>query len=175
VRDKLLQIPASDPGNIVGYEYETEERPLVLQEVWEFQREIPVREVVTRCNFLLAGNIGFMINYPESKPSQSGGNQWQWVVSDVKAIRKEQDMPPIEAVARADDRLFLSPGGPSSNGFSSWQEMGNWYLNLTSGRRDASAEIRQQAATLSASAHTPHRKNESAGPVCSARHSLRRN
>src|SRR2546421_8304181 len=45
VRDKLLQIPAADPGNIVGYEYETEEHPLVLQDVWEFQREIPLREI----------------------------------------------------------------------------------------------------------------------------------
>jgi len=50
---------------------------------------------------------------------------------------------------------FFPPGGPSSNGFSSWQEMGNWYRNLTSGRRDASAEIKQQAATLTASANTP--------------------
>ena len=156
VRDKLLQIPASDPGNIVGYEYETEERPLVLQEVWEFQREIPEREV----RYSLQVPAGWeykasWINYPESKPAQSGSNQWHWVVSDVKAIRKEQDMPPIEAVAGQMIVSFFPPGGPSSNGFSSWQEMGNWYRNLTSGRRDASAEIKQQAATLTASANTP--------------------
>src|SRR6266568_7876769 len=30
VKARLLRIPASDPGNIVGYEYEVEERPLVL-------------------------------------------------------------------------------------------------------------------------------------------------
>ncbi len=30
---RLLRIPAPDPGNIVGYEYEVEEQPLVLQDV----------------------------------------------------------------------------------------------------------------------------------------------
>jgi len=44
VKQKLLRIPASDPGNIVGYQYEIEEHPLVLQEIWYFQEQIPVGE-----------------------------------------------------------------------------------------------------------------------------------
>jgi hypothetical protein len=44
VKAKGLQIPAPDVGNIVGYEYEGEENPLVLQRSWDFQREIPARE-----------------------------------------------------------------------------------------------------------------------------------
>jgi hypothetical protein len=155
VRDKVLQIPAPDPGNVVGYEYETEEHPMVLQEVWEFQREIPVREI----HYSLQLPAGWeykasWINYPESKPAQVGSNQWQWVVSDVKAIRKEQDMPPIQGVSGQMIVSFFPPGGPSSDGFTSWQEMGNWYRNLTIGRRDASPEIKQQAATLTASSNT---------------------
>src|SRR3984893_10064047 len=96
VRDKVLQIPASDPGNVVGYEYETEEHPMVLQEVWEFQREIPVREIHYSLQLPVGWEYkGSWINYPESKAAKAGSNQWQWVVSDVKAIRKEQEMPPI--------------------------------------------------------------------------------
>src|SRR6202046_5291882 len=34
---KVLHIPAPDPGNIVGYEYEIEEQPLFLQDIWSFQ------------------------------------------------------------------------------------------------------------------------------------------
>src|SRR5438270_2792760 len=45
VKAKVLQIPAPDPGNIVGYEYEIEEHPLVLQRSWDFQEENPVREI----------------------------------------------------------------------------------------------------------------------------------
>src|SRR5271156_2439210 len=41
---EILRIPASDPGNIVGYEYEVEERPFFLQSIWSFQETDPVRE-----------------------------------------------------------------------------------------------------------------------------------
>src|SRR5271154_2027664 len=37
VRAKVVHIPAADPGNIIGYEYEQEDHPFVLQDVWYFQ------------------------------------------------------------------------------------------------------------------------------------------
>ena len=159
VKDKLLQIPAPDPGNIIGYEYEEEEQPMVLQTVWPFQREIPGHEL----HYSLQLPAGWeykasWINYPEAKPTQGGNNQWEWVVSDVKAIRKEAEMPPIEGVAGQMIISFFPPGGASANGFSSWLGMGNWYRNLTNGRRDASPEITQQVATITASARTPLEK-----------------
>jgi uncharacterized protein DUF3857/transglutaminase superfamily protein len=158
VKDKLLQIPAADPGNIVGYEYDKEEQPMVLQKVWDFQREIPGHEL----HFSLQLPSGweyktFWINYPEVKPTQSG-NQWEWMVSDVKAIRQEAEMPPIEGVAGQMAVSFFPPGGAPGNGVSSWLEMGKWYLNLTSGRRDASPEIKQQVTALTSSANTPLEK-----------------
>src|SRR5208337_3313897 len=50
---------------------------------------------------------------------------------------------------------FFPPGGSGADGFATWQEMGNWYQNLTSRRRDASAEIKQKVTALTASAATP--------------------
>jgi Transglutaminase-like superfamily len=79
----------------------------------------------------------------------------QWTVSDVKAIRPEPDMPPVDGVAGQMVVSFFPQGSPATKGFTSWPEMGNWYRNLISGRRDASPEIKQQVATLTASAHTP--------------------
>jgi hypothetical protein len=156
VKDKLLQIPAPDPGNVVGYEYEEDEQPMVLQDVWMFQREIPGREL----HYSLQVPAGWeykasWINYSETKPTQGGNNQWEWSVSDVKAIRKEAEMPPIEGIAGQMIVSFFPPGGAAANGFGSWLEMGNWYRNLTNGRRDASPEIKQQVTTLTASASTP--------------------
>jgi len=156
VKDKFLQIPAPDPGNVVGYEYDEEEQPMVLQRVWMFQREIPAREL----HYSLQLPPGWeykasWINYPEIKPTQSGNNQWEWVVSDVKGIRRESQMPPIEGVTGQLVISFFPPGGPALNGFSSWQEMGKWYLNLTNGRRDASPEIKQQVNSLTAGASDP--------------------
>jgi hypothetical protein len=154
VKDKLLQIPAADPGNIVGFEYEEDVQPMVLQDVWYFQREIPVREI----HYSLQLPSGWeykasWINYSELKPTPAG-NQWQWALSDVKAIRKELEMPPIEGIAGQMVVSFFPPGGPAANGFRSWKEMGGWYRNLTNGRRDASPEIKQQVAVLTASSTT---------------------
>ncbi|MGA8344900.1 MAG: DUF3857 and transglutaminase domain-containing protein [Candidatus Sulfotelmatobacter sp.] len=159
VKEKLLQIPAPDPGSIVGYEYEEDEQPMVLQDVWVFQREIPGREL----HYSLQLPSGWeykasWINYPEIKPTQSGNNQWEWVISDVKGIRKEAEMPPIYGVSGQMIISFFPPGGASGNGFTSWQEMGNWYRNLTNGRRDASPQITQEVTTLTASAQTPLEK-----------------
>jgi len=155
VKDKVLRIPAPDPGNVVGYEYEKEEQPMVLQDSWDFQREIPSREV----HYSLQLPAGWeykisWINYPETKPGQGGANQWDWVVSDVKAIRKEANMPPIEGVAGQMVVSYFAPGGPSINGFNTWPEMGKWYVNLTNGRRDASPQITQEVSTLTASSKT---------------------
>jgi hypothetical protein len=50
VKAKLLKIPASDPGNIVGYEYEREIRPFVLQDFWSFQGKSPFGRATTLCN-----------------------------------------------------------------------------------------------------------------------------
>jgi len=158
VKDKLLQIPAPDPGNVVGYEYEEEEQPMVLQDDWTVQQEVPGREL----HYSLQLPAGWeyktsWINYPEAKPVQSGGNQWEWVVSNVKGIRREADMPPVEGVAGKLVISFFPPGG-SINSVSNWPEVGKWYLNLSNGRRDASPPIAQQVASLTASAQTPLEK-----------------
>ena len=159
VKEKLLQIPAPDPGSVVGYEYEEDEQPMVLQDVWRFQREIPGREL----HYSLQLPPGWeykasWINYSEIKPTPGSNNQWEWVISDVKAIRREAEMPPIEGVAGQLVISFFPAGGASAHGFSSWQEMGNWYQNLTGGRRDASPQITQEVATLTAAAQTPLEK-----------------
>jgi Domain of Unknown Function with PDB structure (DUF3857)/Transglutaminase-like superfamily len=154
-RAKLLRVPASDPGNIVGYEYETEEQPLVLQDTWEFQAESPVREG----HYTLQLPEGWeykasWLNYAEVKPTSTGNNQWQWVVSDVKGIREEQEMPPWRGVIGQMIVSFFPPGGLASRSFTNWREMGTWYWNLESGRSDASPEIKQRALALTASAPT---------------------
>jgi len=154
VKDKFLQIPAADPGNIVGFEYEEEEQPMVLQSLWEFQREIPIRE--EHFSLQLPADWEYKaswVNYPEVKPTQNG-NESDWTVTDVKAIRREVEMPPIEGVAGKMIISFFPPGGPALNGFSSWREMGRWYANLTAGRRDASPQIARQVTALTSASQT---------------------
>src|ERR1019366_3757391 len=64
-------------------------------------------------------------------------------------------MPPLRVVAGQMIVSFFPPGGTGTKGFSNWQQMGSWYLNLANGRRDASPEIKQTVMSLTASAKTP--------------------
>jgi len=156
---KVLTIPASDPGNIVGYEYEIEERPFFLQDEWYFQETDPVRE----SHYSLQLPPGwefrdFWLNHPEVKATDAGQNLWQWTVADVKEIRREPAMPPYTGVAGQMILTFFPPGGRAANGFAAWNDMGKWYFNLVGERVAASPEIKQEVLKLTASATTPLQK-----------------
>jgi hypothetical protein len=154
VKDKFIRIPAADPGNIVGYEYEEEVQPFVLQDIWRFQESSPVREAHYSVQLPAGWEYkATWMNYPEAKPTQSG-NQVQWLVSDVKGIRPEDDMPPWNGVAGLLVVSFVPPGGGANKGFQNWKEMGDWEAGLEAGRRDASPEIKQKVAALTASSTT---------------------
>jgi hypothetical protein len=155
VKAKVIDIPAPDPGNIIGYEYELEEQPLVLQEGWSFQRHIPVRE--SRYQLQLPSGWEYKanwLNYPEVKPAPAGSNVWRWSVSDVRAIREEEQMPPLPGVAGKMIVSLFPPGGTSTKVFNDWHEMGTWYKGLVAGRLDSSPQIKQKVAALTAASPT---------------------
>jgi hypothetical protein len=159
VRRRVLRIPAADPGNIVGYEYEVEEQPFFLQDMWYFQGEDPVRE--GHYSLQLPAGWEFKtswLNHPEVAPAEGGGNLWRWSVKDVPAVREEADMPPAEGVVGQMIVTFFPSGGHAPNGVAAWNDMGKWYGNLASGRFEASVEIKQQVAALTGSKTTPLHK-----------------
>src|SRR5712692_7673625 len=153
VKYKIIHIPAPDPGNIIGYEYEVEEQPFFLQYVWYFQGTEPVKE--SRYSLELPSGWEYKVswlNHGELKPAQAGANVWQWAVSDVKGVREEPDMPPSHGVVGQMIVSFFPPGGTSQkNEFANWKDMGKWYWNLAEGRLDSTAQIKQEVATLSTS------------------------
>ena len=154
VKYRVLHIPAPDPGNIVGYEYEVEERPFFLQDEWEFQERIPVRE--SHYSLQLPAGWEFKaswLNHPEVKPTQSG-NTWQWSVTDIAAIRHEPWMPPFNGVAGQMVLTFFPAGGKAATGFAAWDDMGKWYSTLLTGRMEASPEVKQQVIALTTGKNT---------------------
>ena len=149
VKLRVLHIPAPDPGNIVGFEYEVEEEPFFLQDSWGFQTAEPVRE----SHYMLQIPSGWeykasWVNHPEVKPTEAGKNQWQWALSDLKALRHEPNMPPFNGVRGQMIVTFFPPGGGATNSFADWNAMGRWYTNLLSTRVEASPQIKQQVAAL---------------------------
>ncbi|MFZ0685511.1 MAG: DUF3857 and transglutaminase domain-containing protein [Terriglobales bacterium] len=150
VKYKVLRIPAPDPGNIIGYEYEVEERPFWLQDIWHLQGGDPVLEAQYSIQLPVGWEYkSFWFAYPEAKSDESGSNVSRWVVRDIKGIKHEPDMPPIAGVAGQMIVTFLPPGGtPLKNAFSNWDRMGQWYAGLVSGRMDASEPIKQEVSSL---------------------------
>jgi hypothetical protein len=149
VKYRILRIPAPDVGNMVGYEYEVEEQPFWLQDIWQFQETDPVRE----SHFSLQLPPGWeykasWLSHPEIKPSE-GGNLSQWIVSDVKGIRHEPEMPPVSGVAGQMIVSFFPPAGTAhKNEFANWMGMGTWYENLIRSQIGASEPIKQQVNSL---------------------------
>jgi hypothetical protein len=159
LKTKVLKIPAAEPGNIVGYEIEHEDRPYILQDVWDFQHEDPVRE--SRYTLQLPAGWEYkatFLNYPEIKAASAGSNQWQWVVNNVEGIRPENEMPPWTAVAASMVVSFFPPGGGQTKGFDNWNDMALWQAGLVRGRRESSPEIKQKVADLTASEKSPAAK-----------------
>jgi len=149
-KKRILRIPAPDPGNIVGYEFELERRPYFLQDEWSFQEMDPVRET----HFSLQLPVGWAyksswIGHSEVKPEERSGNSLQWSLTDVQGIRWEPDMPPWRGVASKMVVSFFPSGGTSQkNELLSWEGMGGWYQNLTSGRLESSDAIKKEVNTL---------------------------
>ena len=147
---RILQIPAPDPGNIVGYEYEVEERPFFLQDTWHFQEIAPVRE--SHYSLQLPAGWEFKaswLNSSEIKPVDAGNNLWKWTLQDVKGVRTEAAMPSWRGVVGQMIVTLFSPGGRSA-GFSAWRDMGEWYTNLVKDRVEASPEMKEKVAQLGA-------------------------
>jgi hypothetical protein len=159
VKYRVLQIPAAEPGNIVGYEYEVEELPFHLQDIWRFQEPDPVRE--SHYSLQLPAGWEFRsswLNYPDVKPVEAGSNLWKWSINDAKSVRIEPDMPPVGGVVGQMVVTFFPPGGRTANEIAAWNDLGKWYGNLASGRLEASEEIKQQVAALTASKNAPLQK-----------------
>jgi transglutaminase-like putative cysteine protease len=155
LRRKVMRIPASVPGNIIGYEVEQQMQPYAMTDEWDIQGTVPVRE--SRYTVRLPPGWSykvFWLNRGESAPTEVAPGQWRWVVTDTKPVKLERRMPPWEGIA-ARMVLSLQPPGAKGGGFQSWQEVGTWYLGLTNGRRDPSPPLRQKAQQLAASAPDP--------------------
>lgn len=154
VRAKIMDIPAADPGNIIGYEVEHEDRPYFLQDEWHFQETVPVGE--SRYTLQLPTGWEYKaiwINHSEVAPSSVGSNQWQWQLTQIPEIKPEESMPPWRGVAGLMVVSLIPPGG-ANHGFLTWSEMGAWYNGLLQNRRDASPAIKQKVAELTGNKST---------------------
>jgi Domain of Unknown Function with PDB structure (DUF3857)/Transglutaminase-like superfamily len=156
-RIKILQIPASYPGNVIGYEYRQKGRPFILQGEWVIQNSIPTVRSLYTLNVPAGWEFNTRwIHYAEQAPLVRTQTQVAWEVDNIPGIENEPGMPPLRAVV-ARMGVTYHPTGPSVKEFgpSTWDQIGTWAANLASGPMQAiSPEMQQKVSSLTANATT---------------------
>src|SRR5688572_11691609 len=150
-RSKQLRIPGAEVGSIVGFEYERKLRPYVLHDYWGFQSSIPL--LYSRYTLQLPGGWEykpFFLNHPELQPVSSSANRTVWEVRNMPAVEWEPAMPAITSLIGWMAVRFYPPAASAARAQAhrSWNDVGNWYNQLTADRRDASPEIRAKVTEL---------------------------
>jgi len=153
---KLLSIPASAVGSVIGYEYQQKRRPTVYQDWWTFQEDIPVRT----CRYTLRLPKGweyetFWNTQQHLEPKNGVSGETTWEVTDVPELEEEDYRPPYLSLAgRMVLHFFASTPDAKNKQAATWSAIGSWYANLAQGRRAPSPEIKLQVTTLTAGAKT---------------------
>jgi len=156
VRHKLLQLPAVEPGSIVGYEYVQKKRPYIFDDNWWFQEEIPVRQSRFTLNLPPGWEMAaHWSNYAEVKPQPDGPNQYVWEIENLPAVEHEQDMPSwLAVVGRLTVKYFPRDPALRAKSSGSWRDIGLWYSQLTADRRQPTPEIQKKVVELTSGATT---------------------
>jgi hypothetical protein len=153
-RVKEMDLPAAEPGNVIGWEVEQDWRPYVFQDQWAFQAEIPVREAHYSIQLPPSWEYkSVFVHHLDVTPSTSNG-LYSWTISDIPPVREEPEMPPWQGVASS-MLVSILPPGATNKGFESWSQVGAWYTQLTQGRRDVTPEIHNQVQLLTSSLSSP--------------------
>jgi hypothetical protein len=157
-RIKFVKLAGTDPGAVVGWEFQQRERPYLFGDEWQFQEELPVKQA--RLNLILPHGWEAKtswVRHEELKPQQPSQNSYIWEVADLPGIERQPMMPRLSSIYGRMMITYFAPAG--INGvIHSWDDMGKWYTALAAGRRDPSPEIRASALQLTESATTPVQK-----------------
>jgi hypothetical protein len=160
VKVKALPYPEANPGSVVGYEYMQRERPEILEDIWSFQRVVPVRR--SRFSLQLPPGWEFTTrwgNHSELQPQSTGPNSYTWEVTDSPAIEIEPEMPPWTVI---EGHMIVKyfPHDPKlrSKTSGSWNDIAVWYQNLIAPRRVATPEIKTKVAELTTGIQDPLEK-----------------
>lgn len=149
--EKMLEMPAADPGSVVGFEYEEEESPEQVQLPWFFQNTIPVQ----RSSFSVTVPAGWKVeslwrNHAAIEPTVSG-NTYSWQVTNVPAIEVVENMPSWRALGgHMAASVVPSNTDLKVRSYTSWQEVAKWYLGVVDGRSSPSDKVEAKARALTA-------------------------
>ncbi len=157
VKEQELEIPGLDVGGVVGYEYQRRGHPLLNEDGWYFQSNIPV--LFSRYRLKLPEGWTFETfwdNHERIEPLRNG-NEYTWEVRNVKEIEQEPAMPAWRAVA---GRMVIHFHSLTEQQKTSWVSVGAWYGRAVAGRRGSTDAMKNAVKELTANAKSQRVKME---------------
>jgi hypothetical protein len=148
-RARVARAPAADPGAVIAYEYEQRIRPLLTEQTWWVQTDIPHLHE----SFTLELPQGFTYNttwahHSAIPTSDTEGHGWRWEAKDEPAIdlrRIPMHPSPYSLAAR----MTVHYSGPGLAGLDgTWKGVGQWYTPLFQTRIAASPDITAKTQEL---------------------------
>ena len=144
---KVIVLPGAEVGTVVGFEYEQKRRPYLFQDYWDFQDMVPVEK--SRYTLRIPSKWEYRadwLNHAEQKPAEQNG-ALVWEVSDIPRIEREYHEPDIRALAGRMIVTLFSDKTTHRNS-ESWNDLGIWYSQLTTGVRDPSPALQAKVQEL---------------------------
>src|SRR6202000_947225 len=144
---KVMRIPGVDVGTVIGVEWEQKRHPYTFEDQWIFQ----VHQPVDHAKFILHLPAGWeyraaWLHYKDQHPQVQNGT-YTWDLTDIPRIESEYEMPHWRALAGQMIVTFFSEKTKGRD-YANWNDYGQWYTQLTSGRRDPSPALQQKVQEL---------------------------
>lgn len=156
-RERGLNPPGADPGAVVACETETELRPYMHEETWEFQTPVPVVSEALELALPPGGHYADSWRaYPAIKPSETAQSHLRWEIHDMPALDLENIRwaPAWRALAARMSVMWgdMAVPGSTHGTAAQWRALGLWQEGLEEHRADPTPEIAARAKELVAGA-----------------------
>jgi hypothetical protein len=139
-----------DAGSVVAFEYEQRLEPYLTTEVFDLQQDnLPaLQQTVT---LQIPEGVPYSTAWKRNAaiaPEKTGADGWQWRIPALPAVEREP-MEPARETLHAEMLISYAKGGqPPQAG--AWQNIGQWYEQISAGRDDPTPEIAAKAQALTA-------------------------
>jgi hypothetical protein len=148
VRLRTATAPAANPDSVVALEYEARRHPWLNHIDWGLQESIPIHQAHIALHLPQGWEYRAMwAGISPVTPTQSAGSDAEWTLYDLPAIKHEPMSPPFWALSARLGLAYLEPGQSTRNA-SSWEALGEWYDQLTAGRRNPAPDLSAKARQL---------------------------
>ena len=137
-----------DAGSVVAFEYEQNLEPYRTTQIFDLQDgNLPAMQ--QNITLQIPAEVQYAVawkNHAAIAPEKTGSSGWQWKIPALPAVEREP-MEPARDTLHAEMLIsYASDGQPPQSG--AWQNVGQWYEQLSAKRAEPTPEITAKALSL---------------------------